>query len=246
MKKFIYISIIAILLFYGCNTNKNQIEYIKQTDSVSFSTLNDGQKIKLELIKGKGFNHPTFVIWQEDLQGNFIKTLFITEAYANGVFDHQMVGDSMWLNKPGPSYQPAALPYWTFRKGKINNNNYVPTKDEPYVDGYTGATPIGNFEFNTKTDNSNSKYRILLEVNQTWDWNKYWTNNKYPNNDAYKHSAQPSIIYAVTLNETDSVYFLNPIGHGDPTGETGKLYTNLSTFTTAKEIFESIKITTLN
>lgn len=243
MKKSIILLTLSLLLVWGCKTNKNQIEFVKITDSVSYNVLSDGQKIELQVTKGNEFNHPTFVIWQEDLQGNFLKTLFVTESYAKGVFGHQMVGDSMWLDKPGASYQPAALPYWTFKKGKINNNGYVPTTDNPYVDGYSGATPIGDFAFTTKTDNSNKKYIIYLEVNQTWDWNKYWTNNKFPDNDAYKHSAQPSIIYAVTINDQDSIYFLNPIGHGDPKGETGKLYTNLSTLTTAKNIFESIKIT---
>jgi hypothetical protein len=82
----------------------------------------------------------------------------------------------------------------------------------------------------------------LLEINQSWDWNQYWTNNKYPDNAAYKHSAQPSLIYAVTINSADSIYYMNPIGHGDPKGESGNLFTNIGTLSSAKEIFESIKI----
>ncbi|MBN1251147.1 MAG: hypothetical protein JXA16_03360 [Bacteroidales bacterium] len=134
------------------------------------------------------------------------------------------------------------MPYWTYKKGLINNKTFVPTKENPFVDAYSGATPKNNFVFETLNISKIKKYRILLEVNQTWDWNKFWNNSKFPNNNAYKHSAQPSVIYAVTINEKDSVYLLNPIGHGNPTGENGNLYTNLSTLCSAKEIFNSIKI----
>jgi hypothetical protein len=85
-------------------------------------------------------------------------------------------------------------------------------------------------------------FRILLEVNQPWDWNKYWTNGKYPNNEAYKHSAQPSMVYAVTIDKNQSQFYLNPVGHGDPKGESGKLYTNLTTITSAKEIFKYVSV----
>jgi hypothetical protein len=82
-----------------------------------------------------------------------------------------------------------------------------------------------------------------MEVNQAWDWNKFWTNNKYPDNPAYKHSAQPALIYAVSVDKSGESYYLNPIGHADPKGESGKLYTNLNSLTSAKHIFETIKIT---
>ncbi len=244
MKIILKISIIVaiVLLLGNCKIKQKQIEYSESKDSIALKTFKDSEVLEIFLAKGENYNYPTFVIWVEDMHGNFIKTLFITQSYATGIFGHEMVGDSMWLNKPGPSYQPAALPYWTFKKGKINNKTYVPTSKNPYVDGYTGETPIKDFKFKTAVDINNGKYRVLLEVNQTWDWNKYWTNNKYPKNDAYKHSAQPSLIYAVTITDDSDVFYLNPIGHGDPKGKSGKLYTNISTLTTAKNIFKSIKI----
>jgi hypothetical protein len=82
----------------------------------------------------------------------------------------------------------------------------------------------------------------LIEVNQTWDWNEFWTNNKFPENSAYKHSAQPSLIYATTVREGEHEFHLNPIGHGDAKGESGKLYTDISSITTAKNIFRAINI----
>ncbi|MBN2893477.1 MAG: hypothetical protein JXL97_16505 [Bacteroidales bacterium] len=241
MKKisFLLITIFAILLIIsGCKTTETQITEYR--DSIYVSSNINEKEAAISILKGEKFNHPTFVIWQEDMEGNFVQTIFITKSYASGVFGHGMVGDSMWMDKPGESIQPAALPYWTHKKGLINGKNLVPTPQNPYVDAYTGATPTNDFVFETILEEG--QYKILLEVNQTWDWNKFWTNNKFPESDAYKHSAQPSIIYAVTINSDDKEYFLNPIGHGDPKGESGKLFTDLSTLTTAKEIFKSIKV----
>ncbi len=38
------------------------------------------------------------------------------------------------------------------------------------------------------------------------------------------------------------MYYLNPVGHSHYSGADGKLYSNLKTFTTALEIFESITL----
>jgi hypothetical protein len=231
--------LLAILILNNCSTPE------KTSEVVEYKNLLPGQspiQMLISVEKGKSFNHPTFVIWEEDMEGNYTKTIFITKSYASGIFDHKLVGDSIWFKEEGQSYQPAALPYWTYKKGKINDKTYVPTPEHPFVDGYSGATPDQDFKYQTNANNRDGQYRVLLEVNQSWDWNKYWTNNKYPESAAYKHAAQPSIIYAVTINKEQNTFFLNPIGHGDPTGESGKIYTDLSTLTTTKEIFSSIKI----
>lgn len=230
--------IITIIIFTGifnsCITKKNTAKPI-------VLDLSSSQDFKIELEPGKSFNHPTFVIWLEGVDGKYIKTLYVTKSYASGIFGHKMIGDSMWLNESGESIQPAALPYWTFKKGLIDNVSLIPSPKNPYVDAYTGATPKGKFTLSDKQINL-SEYRVMVEFNQAWDWNNYWTNNKYPSSHAYKHSAQPSLIYSVTVNSNSSVFYLNPIGHGSSTGENGNLYTNLSTFSTALDIFSSIKI----
>lgn len=231
----ILITLFLANIITSCSTNNKIAEPV-------VINLDSSNELTIELSPGKSFNHPTFVIWVEDVEGNYLKTLYITKAYASGTFHHKMIGDSLWVNESGKSIQPAALPYWTYKKGLINNKNLIPTPENPFVDAYTGATPQGAFKLSGNSIKM-SKYRILLEVNQPWDWNHYWTNNKYPNNSAYKHSAQPSIIFSVTINPEQSEFYLNPIGHGSPTGEDGKLYTNLTTITSALNIFSSIKLT---
>jgi hypothetical protein len=46
----------------------------------------------------------------------------------------------------------------------------------------------------------------------------------------------------IDLSSSEKEYFLNPIGHSHPSGKNGKLYTNLTTITTAKNIAEIIVV----
>ena len=233
LKYFLFFLFAAILT--SCTSEKNVAKPM-------FIDLSDSKDFVMELNPGPGYNHPSFAIWIEDMNGDYVKTLFITKSYASGIFGYKILGDSVWVNESGESIQPAALPYWTHKKGLINDKTLVPSPENPFVDAYTGVTPKGKFTLSNAAFDV-AKYRVLLEVNQPWDWNKFWTNNKFPDSRAYSHSAQPSVVYAVTINATDSEFYLNLIGHGSPTGETGKLYTDLSTLSTALDIFSSIKIT---
>lgn len=238
--RILFFVIIASLLINSCKT-------IDQSSRIT--TYNDDNsviadsKIEITLLSGKSFNHPTYVIWQEDMDGNYIKTLFVTKSYATGIFDNKMIDDSIWIKEEGSSHQPAALPYWTHKKGLIDGKYLLPKPDHPFVDAYSGATPQNDFRFITSNENKEAQYKILLEVNQAWDWNNYWTNVKFENSNSYNHSAQPSLIYAVIINDEDTTFHLNAIGHGDPKGESGKLFTNLNTLTTSKEIFKTLQIT---
>lgn len=238
--KYITIAIITLLVsVFGCKSVETSGELIVYKDA---SKISDGEGLILSLTNGEGFNHPTYAIWMEDLEGQYLKTIFITENYASGIFDNEMIGDTIWKRQKGASHQPAALPYWTHKKGLIDGVAMVPSKEHPFIDAYSGATPKSDFRLESQVRKGQKKYRILMEVNQAWDWNKFWTNSKYPENAAYSHSAQPSIVYAVEVNAEDTVFYLNPIGHGDPKGETGKLYTNIGSLTSAKDIFKSVVV----
>jgi hypothetical protein len=236
---FIVISVITLSIMLMCTAGKE----IRSKLILHNTKLNDGHHdVEIHISNGQGFNHPTYVIWEEDYEGNYIRTIYITRSYASGSFGRQMLGDSMWLNTSGSSHQPAALPYWTHKKGLIDAKNLIPTPENPYVDAYSSATLQQNFTLTSKVGKENNKYKLLLEVNQSWDWNHFWTNNKYPESRAYKNSAQPSVIYAVSINNEQDQFFMNPIGHGDPKGESGKLFTDLSTLTSSRDIFREIRI----
>jgi len=241
MKSFAtFFSIIILVTFLTACFSTGRVKAKNEESTVI--TIADNSNQTICVTKGSSFDHPTFVIWKEDNEGNYISTIYITKAYSSGKYSHEMVNDSLWLNREGPSYQPASLPYWTYKKGLINNTDLVPSIENPLVDAYTGATPTTNFIIKSKNDYSNKEYRILFEVNQFGDWNSFWTNDKYPQSNAYKHSAQPSLIYSVTIDNSKSEYLLEPIGHGDPIGLGGNLFADISTLTTAKQILKEIKV----
>jgi hypothetical protein len=198
-----------------------------------------GDQIRVEIEKGKSFNHPSFAIWMEDMQGNYLQTLFVTKSVGKSIWQHGDSTGGQW--KPGPVRRPASLPYWAHKRGiKAPDGYMVPSAENPVADAYTGATPKGSFSLSAKTDQplQQKKFRLLLEVNQTWDWNASWTNNLFPEDLHYKSSAQPALVYAVTVDlaEGFDTWVMHPIGHSHPSGENGKLYTDLSSLSTALQI----------
>ena len=212
--------------------------------SIIANAEKEGPAITLEFKKGPEHNHPSFVLWAEDMEGNFIQTLFITESLGKGVYGHGDGSSGKWM--PGEIIRPAAIPFWAHKRGIQNEEGtYMPSSKYPVPDAYTGATPAGSFEVTTKFDEDPpARFRILFEINQTWDWNEYWTNNKYPDDDEYKTSCQPALVYSaeINLNNPQSSYPMKVIGHSHYSGKTGELFTDLSTITTALEIAEEIII----
>lgn len=233
----------AALFLVSCAGTKNQNKEPQQIES---NTSAGGQTFEISFQAGKAFNHPTFSFWLEQMDESYIQTLFVTKSLATGIYGHGDKGGGEWKREAGEARRPSTLPYWLHKRGiKAPDNTYLPTPENPVPDAYTGATPNQNFVLTVKADEKlTGKFRLLMEINQTWDFNNFWTNSKYPNDKNYKASCQPSLIYAVTIdtNNPQEAYYLNPIGHGHYAGQNGKLYTDLSTFTTALQIAKSVKI----
>lgn len=239
----ISVAIIAILALSFCNPKK---KVSKQSPGESIETNVNGTGIKIELtfIKGKEHNHPLMAIWTEDMNGNYLETLFIAESIGTGTFDHAVNTTGDW--EPGLVRRPAALPYWGHKYGyQAKDGYYLPDPENPTPDAITRATPTGNFTLKSKaSQTSPQKFRLLMEINQSWDWNEFWTNNKYPDDVNYKTSSQPALVYAATIDLSSEVkeYSLLPIGHSHYSGADGSLNPDLSTLTTALKIVESVKV----
>ena len=88
------------------------------------------------------------------------------------------------------------------------------------------------------------KVVVLMEINQSWDWNEYWTNNKFPDDDDYKSSAQPSVVYAATIDMDAAAQkaSMTAIGHGHHSGSNGALTRDLGTLTTALQIVQQATV----
>ncbi len=200
--------------------------------------------LEISFTKGKEHNHPLMAVWLEDLDSNYIQTIYVAQSIAEGVFRHGDASTGRWM--PGPIRRPAALPYWGHQRGiKAPDGYYLPTREDPMPDAITGPTPKGSFLLHTGApEETPRQFRVMFEINQSWNWNEYWTNNKFPGDEHYMTSSQPAIVYeaVIDLDRPKEEYTMEPIGHSHWSGQTGELFTDLSTITTALEIAETIKV----
>lgn len=246
MKKYIVLSIIVILSA-GCSntqTKKRSSEPVIY-ENISSNNSGSGPAITIEFKKGESFYYPLFAIWLEDTSGNYIQTLYVAKSVATGVFRFAKTEGGEWI--ASGKRAPQTLPYWAHKRGvKAADGLFIPDSETMVPDAYTGPTPVSSFILNTRADNKlPEKCKILLEVNQNWDWNEFWTNDKYPDDENYRMSCQPAVVYE-TLIETGEKgrgYTMSVSGHSHYSGKTGELFSDLSTLTTALTIAGEIKVT---
>ncbi len=203
-----------------------------------------GPVLEVVFREGKEHNHPLMAVWIEDTAGQYLRTLYVAESIGRGVFRHGDPSEGRW--KPGPIRRPAALPYWGHQRGvRAEDGYYLPTADNPVPDAITGPTPKGDFILNSNAGpDMPAKFNVLMEINQSWNWNEYWTNNKFPGDEHYMTSSQPALVYmaSIDLHDGNVEYELTPIGHSHWSGQNGNLYEDLGTITTALDIAETIMV----
>jgi hypothetical protein len=240
---FFFLGMVLLTAGYRCSGTR-QTTGNGQMETIMTNVDGQGISIQLEFIKGAKHNHPLIAIWIEDPDGNYIETLYIAESIGTGIFRHGEITDGKW--QEGPVRRPAALPYWGHKRGvKARDGLFIPTPDDPMPDAVTGPTPKGNFILKSKTSTPDpAVLKLVLEINQSWDWNDYWTNTKYPDDVNYKTSSQPAVVYEalIDLSTDQKEYIMAPVGHSHYSGYDGSLNPNLETLTTALEIVKSIKV----
>jgi hypothetical protein len=122
---------------------------------------------------------------------------------------------------------------------------YIPTPENPMPDAVSGPTPPGNFTMTSKSSvKPPSVFKLLLEINQPWDWNEYWTNTRFPDDVNYMTSSQPAVVYeaVIDINSGQKEFVMVPVGHSHYSGLDGSLTADLSSLTTALQIVKSIRI----
>ena len=237
----------ALILMLGataCTQQKRLGGVEPVAETIILQTPAGERSLEISLAKGRYHNHPSFAIWIESPDGTYLQTLFVTRSVGTGIYGHGALGGEKWDNKPGPQQRPASLPYWLHKRSGALGVLLLPSPENPVTDATTGATPVGGFRMESGVpDRLTGKFRILLEINQPWDWNEFWTNALYDDPD-YRTSCQPSLVYAGLIDplKPGENVFLNPIGHGHYAGKDGKLYTDLRSMTTAREIVDYISV----
>lgn len=241
-----YLVILVVALFVSSCTIRQRTEVNPEEEKYMFTVnqTGNGPWITVDFQRGDSFYYPLMAIWLEDMEGNYIQTLFVPTSVATSVFRFGEIKENSW--KPGVKRYPQTLPYWAHKRGvQAPDGLFMPDPDSPIPDAFSGATPITGFYMSTRSELPVTEpVRLKLEINQNWDWNEYWTNDLYPDDQFYKLSCQPAIVYEAILDPAFSgnEVLMVPIGHSHHSGANGELFPDLSTITTALQISDSILV----
>ena len=174
-------------------------------------------------------------IWIEDERGTFVDTLYVTQKVAKKGMGNRK-GD---LDAFVGGARLSALPVWAHRRGfDYGGGNVYPPKDKPLPDSVTSATPkAGEFVWRWKPEKAlkPGRYVYYVEVNKSFDRNDH--------HDYSWYRGQPSVVWRGSLavmHETSKSQ-AKIIGHGHVAGVDGKVYSDLSTITTALRLIESVE-----
>ena len=173
----------------------------------------------------------------ETLEGKYIDTLYITGKTSNSSY---RTSDE----EPDVVRRPEALPYWSHKRGVIANDGlYTPDPRNSDLDGISAATPKVDYQVDM-TAPQMGRYKLMVEVNRSYDFNEYYSKARFPNDAVYSgpgSSGQPSLIYESVVDSAQPAqYLFKLIGHGHHSGKDGELYENLENITSAKQILEFV------
>jgi hypothetical protein len=244
-KLLLYISFAIVAGACSSNALKKQILPAEPRSNLSTNNEGAGPEITIDFTKGDSFYYPLLALWLEDMDSNYIQTLFVSKSIATGIFKYGKTEYNKWI--PSSRRAPQTLPYWSHKRGIMASDGlFMPDQQTSVPDAYSGATPTTDFVLKSKSDSAlPEKFRVMLEINQNWDWNDYWTNDKYPGDEYYKYSCQPAVVYEaiIDMKAGEKRLPMHPIGHSHYSGKTGELFRDLSTLTTALNIADSIIVT---
>ena len=180
-------------------------------------------------------NPPQMAVWQEDLEGNYLSTIYVTHKAAT----------QSWQGAGG-NRRKESLPHWAYAHGvQYKDGLYLPTKDKPLTDGISGATPRGSFEVKLAPANLLKQFVIKVEINHSADFNESYPKTAKEGDANYSgESGQPALIYSaeVDISSGRQSYEAVLTGHSNPDGNSGDIYEDLSGVTTAVHIVKRITI----
>ncbi len=168
---------------------------------------------------------PNLAIWVEKPDGTFVDTLYVTGAdYAQLRHGGKQQGADWWVQ---------SLPVWSAAVQRAGRA--LPSKEAPYADGVTGATPPSSFQLRTRLPGPADDARLRLEVNTSADYNEAYTKADTD------WVGQPSVVYEARLSGAAgaSPHELAPIGVGAPGGV---LDPDLSKVDTALQILGDVQV----
>lgn len=231
-----------VLLFYItilCGScDKELIEYQQNDLKVSIEQ-GDAYLHDFPLFMGiKKKNPPQIAIWIEDLQGNYVSTIYATHKIAT----------AKWQSAGG-NRRKESLPHWCYSRGvQYDDGLYLPSKEKPLTDGISGATPTKSFDIKIKPSGQLKQFTVKIEINHSTDFNDNYPKSAKEGDANYSGgdmgSGQPAVVYAakVDLMADETTFKAELIGHSSPDGTNGDVQPDISSPTTALNIVRQITI----
>ena len=258
--KFLSTLVMVLFLSYGVFAG-GQSQAVFETGPREDAEPTPGIEVAVEVVPGEHFDHkmkifplinitnnPQVVLWAESADGEFLRTLYITERIAT----------QSWRGAPGDDTpkeeirRPESLPVWSHRHGEVYSDGLmVPTREEPMPDAVTGATPKGEFLVQTEIPAGHQEVWVYLEVNMSTDFNNAFPAEAPEGSPSYSGgewgSGQPALVYRGRLTfdegrEPQLPVELTLLGHSSPDGSTGEVFTDLDGITTAREIVSVARV----
>lgn len=241
---------IELTVTEGGETFVNAVDFeIDSREAPSLITHEDpaltGLSITLE--PGDYIGTPIIVIWLEDMAGNFLQNLYVSNAAATNYmrFTNNMVK------------RPQAVPYWAHKACPAGTDSYGdtiyladPATPLPEgLDGVSGATQKTGFQLDTHVipPAEGARVKVMLEINQSFDDGWYFApgnevdldeepdgvlveGQTYREDRYYYGSNEPSLVYevVVSLDQPGTESTSLPVGYGHYGGRTGTLYTDFT------------------
>jgi len=242
MKKSILCMCLAMTSLLSFGSCKNDLIEYEQDDLKISIEQGDEWLHDFSLFLGiKKKNAPQIAIWIEDMEGNYLSTIYVS---------HKLATQS-WM-AAGGNRRKESLPHWSHQHGvKYEDGLYLPTKKNPLPDGVTGATPSESFDIRMSPKDGLQQFIIKAEFNHSTDFNDHYPKSAKEGDANYTGgkmgSGQPAVIYQaiIDLKSGNKNFPLTLIGHSSPDGSDGNIYTDMSGLTSALQIVKQITIQVL-
>jgi len=243
------------VLEFGKNLRKSITVEEGTFQTLTTNVGSEGLPIEIELRKGLHYESdpqplfmgltytsvPQVAFWLEDLNGQYVSTIYVTQKISNASF---VATDDMFNTVS----RPESLPYWAHQRGvKYEDGTLMPNATNTDLDGMTGATPLGNYDVRSQVNSGLRQFKVMMEINRSYDFNSFYSKDKYPDDPIYSgsgSSGQPSVIYeaSINLDNKQQAYFMYPVGHGHHSGANGKLYEDMEGIDTALELVKRVVV----
>lgn len=222
----------------GCGCNQDLVEYHNNDLKISVEKGEEWLH-NFPLFMGINIkNPPQLAIWTEDMEGNYLSTIYAT---------HKIATQSWQFS--GGNRRKEALPHWCYKRGVVYEDGlYLPTKKSPLTDGITGATPKGSFSMKIVPTGKAKKFVVKVEINHSTDFNDAFPKSADKGDTGYsggkQGSGQPALVYEakIDLDSGKKEFVAKLIGHSSPDGSNGDVTTDTSSLTTALHIVKNIVI----